>query len=108
MEEGEKEMNSRIKAIFGHKYSYLYPEKKGPAKKKYIEFTVLWEKQFSYVNYKKFNFYNMVAQYVRRTNDPELTERYRELKSARTLFAIYEDNKTVKWCLNNGKSVLKL
>jgi len=95
MEEGEKVMNSSIIAIIGHKYSHLYPERSGPAKKKYIMFNVLWEKQFSFVNYKEFTSYNMVAQFVRRNNDPELTERYRELKSARTLLAIYQDNITV-------------
>jgi len=64
-------------------------------------FNVLWERQFSFVNYKDFSSYNMVAQFVRITNNPELTERYRELNSARTLLAIYQNNNTVRWCLNN-------
>ena len=50
-----------------------------------IELKVLWEEQFSMLNYEDINSWNLVAEYVRKSSDVELKRVYDALKRPRLL-----------------------
>ena len=60
---------------------------------------VMWEKQFTRLEFSKLVTIDLAAKYVRRKNNEMLSKMYLEQKIARKVLGYYYDDSTVKWVL---------
>ena len=103
----EKGIVSRVIAIIGHKFFIDRPLEGKARGLQQVEFNILWQDQFTFLPYDKFISFNLVGKFVKDQKNDALSKKYQELKAARALLAVVNNDRTVKWVLANQVSCQK-